>query len=107
GVGSIGVVTSHVDMSKMMDDIGYKITFIHAGKHKVDGNSYESLKPEVKERIQARINELYDVFVATVARNRGLDEQAVRDTEALTFSPSEAMSKGLADSVGPLDDAVD
>lgn len=70
GVGSIGVVTSHVDMSKMMDDWGLKVTFIHYGKHKVDGNPYEALSPEVKARIQARINELGELFVATVARNR-------------------------------------
>lgn len=106
GVGSIGVVTSHVNMSKLMDDIGYEITFIFAGKHKVDGNPYAALSPEVKARIQERIDALYDVFVSTVARNRDLDEQAVRDTEALTFMASEALSNGLADKIGDLDDAL-
>lgn len=106
GVGSIGVVTSHVDMSKMLDEAGYKITFIHFGDHKVDGNPYEPLKPEVKQRIQARIDELGKVFVATVARNRGMDESAIKGTEALTFTAQEAVSNGLADAIGPLDDAV-
>lgn len=106
GVGSIGVVTSHVDVSKMMDEWGYKITFIFAGKHKVDGNPYEPLKPEVKERIQARIDELYAIFVSTVARNRKMDEKAVRATEALTFTASEATSNGLADNVGDLSDSI-
>lgn len=106
GVGSIGVVTAHVDVSKMMEDWGYKVTFIHAGKHKVDGNPYEALDPEVKERIQVRINELYDVFVAHVARNRGMDEKAIRDTEALTFTATQAKSNGLADDIGSLEDAI-
>jgi len=106
GVGSIGVVTSHVDISKMLDDIGYKITFIFAGQHKVDGNPYETLKPEVKERIQARIDELYTIFVQTVARNRDMEEQSVRDTEALTFSAAQATSNGLADDIGELDDSL-
>lgn len=106
GVGSIGVVTAHFDVSKMLDDIGYKITFIHFGKHKVDGNPYEPLPDEVKARIQARIDGLGQVFVASVARNRRMEEQAVRDTEALTYSADEALSIGLADSIGPLDDAV-
>lgn len=108
GVGSIGVVTSHVDMSKMLDNMGWKITFISAPEdgHKVDGNPYEPLKPEVKARMQKRINALYDVFVETVSRNRSMDEKAVRDTKALTFSADEAVSIGLADSVGPLDDAL-
>lgn len=106
GVGSIGVLTVHVDISKMMDEAGVKITYIHAGKHKVDGNPYEPLPDNVKARIQERIDALYDVFVSTVARNRGMDEQAVRDTEALTFSAQEATSNGLADSIGSLDDAI-
>ncbi|QXV73600.1 putative capsid assembly protein/protease protein [Rhizobium phage RHph_X2_30] len=106
GVGSIGVVTAHIDASKMVEEIGWKITFIFAGKHKVDGNPYEALSPEVKARIQARIDELYSVFVSTVARNRGMDEKAVRDTEALTFTASQATSNGLADHIGTLDDSV-
>ncbi len=106
GVGSIGVVTAHIDVSKLYEDIGYKITFIHFGKHKVDGNPYEPLAEDVKKRIQARIDELGQVFVSTVARNRGMDEQAVRDTEALTFTASQATSNGLADHIGTLDDSV-
>lgn len=106
GVGSIGVVTTHVDVSKLMDDIGYKITFIHAGKHKVDGHPYAALPDDVKARIQARIDDLYSIFVSTVARNRGMDEQAVRDTEALTYSAPDSLSIGLADSIGPFEDAL-
>lgn len=106
GVGSIGVVTSHTDASKRMEQMGLKMTFIHAGKHKVDGNPYEALSENVKARIQVRINELYDVFVSTVARNRKMEEAAVRETEALTFTASEALSNGLADQVGPLDEAL-
>jgi signal peptide peptidase SppA len=106
GVGSIGVLTSHVDMSGAMDRMGYKITFIYAGKHKVDGNPYEALPADVKARIQGRIDDLYSVFVSSVARNRGMDEKAVRATEALTFTASQAVSNGLADSIGALDDSL-
>jgi len=106
GVGSIGVVTSHLDASGAYEKMGLKITFIFAGKHKVDGNATEPLPDDVKARIQTRIDELYDVFVSAVARNRGMDEQAVRDTEALTFTATQATSNGLADSIGSLEDAM-
>lgn len=106
GVGSIGVVTSHVNVSKMLEKIGYEITFIYAGDHKVDGNPYEALSPEVKARIQERIDYLYNVFVSTVARNRGLDEQVVRGTQALTYSADEAIKIGLADKVGSFEAAM-
>lgn len=106
GVGSIGVVIGHMDVSQAMATAGYKMTFIHYGKHKVDGNPYEPLPADVKARIQSRIDEMGEIFVSTVARNRGMDEKAIRDTEALTFTASEAVANGLADKIGTLEDAV-
>lgn len=103
GVGSVGVVTSHLDVSGAMEQMGYKITFIHAGKHKVDGNAYEALKPEVKARIQAQIDEMYDIFVASVAKNREMAEKDVRATEALCYSATESLEVGFADKIGSLD----
>lgn len=106
GVGSVGVVTSHMDVSKMLDNYGVKITFIHAGKHKVDGNPYEPLPKDVKDRIQVRIDGLYGIFTSTVARNLGLDEEIVRNTEALTFSADEAIEIGFADEILATDEAL-
>lgn len=106
GVGSIGVLRVHYDMSQAMEQYGVKVTFIQAGEHKTDGDSMKPLSDDAKARMQVRIDELYELFVSTVARNRGIDAQAIRDTEALTFSASEAVSNGLADSIGSLDDAI-
>jgi len=108
GVGSVGVVTMHVDWSKWNENFGIGITYISApkGGHKTDGNPDEPLSGDVKKRIQARIEALYDEFVSTVARNRDVDEQVVRETKALTFTAKEALSNGMADSIGSFDDAV-
>lgn len=106
GTGSVGVVTSHIDVSKMMEDYGYKVTFIHFGKHKVDGHPYAELPKDVKDRIQTRIDVIGEEFVSIVARNRGMDEEAVKATEALTYPAQEAITVGFADSIGPLDDAL-
>lgn len=106
GVGSIGVVTAHVDLSGMLEDAGIKVTYIYAGAHKVDGNPYQSLPADVQARIQSRIDKLYGVFVGTVARNRSLEEKAVRKTEAAIFDSDEAVDVGLADSVGVFETAI-
>jgi signal peptide peptidase SppA len=106
GVGSVGVVQMHVNWAAYNDKVGIEITYIFAGEHKVDGNPDEPLSDAVKARMQARIDALYDEFVSTVARNRAMDEQVVRDTEALTFTAKEALSNGMADSIGSFDDAV-
>lgn len=106
GVGSIGVVTAHVEYSKAMDQNGIKVTFIFAGKHKVDGNPYEKLSDAVKSRIQERINRIYGVFTAAVARNRSMDEAKVRATEALTYDAKDGIEIGLADRMGSLDEEM-
>lgn len=106
GVGSVGVVTAHMDVSKAMEKAGYSITFIHAGKHKVDGNPYQELPDAVKARIQARIDSMYGIFTGTVARNMQLDEAVVRGTEALTYGAEEAIEIGFAHEVRPFDEAL-
>ena len=106
GAGSIGVVTMHTDYSKYMADAGVEITFIHAGKHKVDGNPYEGLSDDVKNRIQARIDDSYGLFVDAVAKHRGLSTQVVKDTEAQTFGANEALDLGLVDVVASPDAAM-
>jgi capsid assembly protease len=100
GAGSIGVLMMHVDVSKALSDFGVKVTFIHAGKHKVDGNAFEPLTKEVTADLQAEIDTMYDSFVATVARNReGLSEKAVRNTEARIYQADAARKVGLIDVV--------
>ncbi len=107
GVGSIGTMTSHVDSSGMLEQRGLKITFIASDPSKVEGNSTEPLSAEARERIQVRIDELNQFFVSAVARSRGLDEAFIRNTlKAHCFTASQAVSNGLADSVGSLEDAT-
>jgi signal peptide peptidase SppA len=99
GAGSIGVVAMHVSMEKMLDDIGVKVTFIHAGKHKIDGNPYEDLPDDVRADMQKSIDKSYAAFVGLVAKGRGMDEKAVRATEARIYRAEDAMSLGLIDAV--------
>lgn len=99
GVGSIGVVTMHVDVSKALDDYGFKVTMLYAGDYKVDGNPYEPLSEGARQRIQSRLEQSYDMFVSTVAMNRGLAANVVKDTNAGLFQGASAVSVGLADAV--------
>lgn len=104
GVGSVGVLSVHVEYSKMFDEAGIKVSLIHAGAHKVDGNPFEKLPESVRARIQARVDKSYAVFVSTVARNRDMGEDDVRATEALTYDAQEAVDVGFADTVGAIDE---
>jgi signal peptide peptidase SppA len=95
GVGSVGVVSMHVDMSKALDNYGVKVTFIYSGDHKVDGNPYEKLSPEVKADIQKSVDKSRAKFVALVARNLGLEPQIIYDTQARTYRADDALKLGL------------
>lgn len=53
--GSIGVVIAHMDVSELLKQTGRKVTLIHAGSNKVDGNPYEALPERVRAKLQADV----------------------------------------------------
>jgi signal peptide peptidase SppA len=101
GVGSIGVVTMHVDLSKALEEAGIKVTMLYAGDYKVDGNPYESLNDGAKSRIEGRLQQSYNLFVNTVANYRGLESDAVVATKAGLFQGDGALQIRLIDAVMP------
>lgn len=105
-VGSIGVVAMHVSLAGILEEAGIKITLIHAGAHKVDGNPFQDLPDDVRADIQRDVDAHYEMFVEAVARNRGLDAKKVRDTEARVFRAADALTLGLIDAVEPPAKAV-
>lgn len=104
--GSIGVLTMHVDMSKALEKFGVSISLIHAGEHKVDGNPFSPLPDNVRADMQARLDGMWQKFISTVAVNRGMSEQAVRDTQARVYQADEAVKIGLVDAIMSPQDAV-
>ncbi len=104
--GSIGVVTSHLDVSKATDRRGIAVTYIYAGKHKIDGHPFAPLPDNVRANIQGNVNEIYDLFVETVARNRGREPDEVRATEAAVFMGGAANEFHLLDDVKTFDQTL-
>lgn len=104
--GSIGVLTMHVDLSKALEKFGVSISLIHAGEHKVDGNPFSPLPDAVRADMQARLDGMWQKFISVVVSNRGMSEQAVRDTQARVYQADEAVKIGLVDAVMSPQDAV-
>ena len=100
-VGSIGVVVMHADLSGQLDQGGVRVTLIHSGTHKVDGNPYEPLPEAVRDDIQREIDVLRFLFSETVAVGRAgrLSQDGALATEAATYRGAEAVAAGLADEV--------
>lgn len=104
--GSIGVVMLHVDQSVKDTKAGLAYTYIHAGARKVDGNPHEPLSPAARAGAEAEVQRLYDIFTAHVAQARGMDQQAVRATEAGVLPATEAKRQGLVDAIGSFEDTL-
>lgn len=99
-VGSIGAVIMHVDKSRLFANAGVKVTFIHAGTRKVEGNEFEPLPEDVVARLQGRVDETRQRFAAVVAAARpGVTADAALATEAACFYGPEALRLGLIDAV--------
>ena len=100
-VGSIGVVVMHADLSGQLDQDGVRVTLVHSGQHKIDGNPYEPLPENVRDDIQREIDVLRFLFAETVAAGRAgrLSQDAALATEAATFRGTDAVAAGLADEV--------
>jgi ClpP class serine protease len=107
-VGSIGVFGVHDDVSAAMEKMGVKKTIIKAGKYKADGVPFLPLSDDAAERMQARANAAYDMFVKAVARNRNVSQSTVRNGfgQGDTVDAEPAVAEGMADRVGTLEDTL-
>jgi len=106
GVGSIGVITMHVDWSKAISNAGIAVTFITYGDRKADFHPEIPLSKEALATAQADIDTMGELFVNTVARNRNLAPEAVRETQAACYMGENGVSRGLADAVMAPDAAL-
>lgn len=104
--GSIGVVSTHIDVSGANEQAGVVVTHIYAGDHKIDGTPYAPLSEGAEASINADIQRLYGLFTETVARNRQVDVTAVIATQAEIYAGQDAIDIGLADEIGTLRTAL-
>ncbi len=105
GVGSIGVIVMHVDWSQHIKDDGMQVTIITYGDRKMETNPYVPLSDTARAAIQAEVDATGQLFVETVARNRGISPEIIRNTQAACFMAPEGVRLGLADAVAAPDAA--
>lgn len=108
-VGSIGVYAAHEDISEALAKLGVKRTLLSAGKGKVDGHDAMPLSEEAAARMQAMVDTAYARFVGDVVKGRGkgATAEAIRnDWQAHVYGSAEALSLGMIDRIGTLDDTL-
>jgi capsid assembly protease len=97
--GSIGVVATHVDVSRAEDRYGYKTTEITAGKYKRIASQYGALSEEGRSYMQDQVDQIYTAFVNDVAAQRMVSTEAVLEhmADGRVFIGPRAIAAGLAD----------
>jgi signal peptide peptidase SppA len=105
-VGSIGVIAAYQDAREKDSKNGIKT-------HEIVSSVSPNKRPdpataEGKSQIQAVVDDLGEIFVNTVARNRGVSADVVRSDfgKGGVFVGEKAVKQGLADSVGSLEQVI-
>lgn len=105
--GSIGVIWQSINMEKLLAQLGIRAETLKAGRFKDVGSLFRPMAPQERELLQQLLNDVYEQFIADVAKGRRLPVakvQAVADGRVLTGRM--ALRVGLVDELGTLDDAL-
>lgn len=103
--GSIGTIQVQMEYSKYLAEVGIKANVITHGENKGAGNPYEPLSTAARANLQKTVNDFGEMFVAAVARGRGVSPETVMQKfgQGAIFLPLEAQERGLIDAVANWD----
>lgn len=108
-IGSIGVITSHDNLSAAMEKAGVQREYVYAGQNKAEGNPTGPLSDETRAHMQSLADAHYGAFTKSVARGRNVPLDTVRSDawgQGRVLLAQDAVKAGMADRVGTLEDTV-
>ena len=104
-IGCIGAYSTFVDRSKMYEQAGVKqITVVSSQSPR---KALDPTTDEGRQSIQDRLDTVVDIFIAGIARHRGVSPATVQETfgQGDAVIGAAAVARGMADSVGTFDQA--
>ena len=105
-IGSIGVRSSYLEFAGLMD--GYNVTYrrLIAGEYKDIMSPYKKMTLDEQRKVQERLDRLHEIFINSVAQNRGLDvEHVYKIADGYFYFGDDAKELGLIDFIGSTEDA--
>ena len=99
--GSIGVISSYLEFSGLMEKYGVGYERLVAGENKDLLSPYTKLEENKKAIVQKKLDTIHDFFIQEVAANRKLSEAKVKSIATGEFFLGvEAFNLGLIDQLG-------
>ncbi len=105
--GSIGVIFQFLHFSELMNKIGIDASTFKTGKFKDIGSPFRKTTEDEKKFFDQLLEDVYDQFVAVIAKERKLDRKVVLGyADGRVFTGRQAREYGLVDTLGTYEDAV-
>jgi protease-4 len=99
--GSIGVKSSYLEYSGLLERYGVEYVNISSGKHKDISSPYQNATEREKEILQEKADKIHRQFLELVQDNRNVSEEEMERIETGNiFLGSEAEELGLVDRLG-------
>jgi protease IV len=108
-VGSIGVIFESFDFQDTLEKIGAREDSVKSAPLKDMGSPYKHLTPEARQIMQSMVDEYFARFKHIVVESRGIKDPDTLKlvTDGRVFSGERAVTLGLADRTGRLNDAIE
>ena len=107
-VGSIGVIAVRPVLAELLERVGIAMNVQKSGRLKDMHQPWRAPTDEEQAVTQRLLDDMYDSFVAAVARGRKMEESKVRElATGEVFTARRAHSLGLVDILGDAEMALD
>jgi signal peptide peptidase SppA len=104
--GSIGVISTMVDVTAADEMMGIRYVTIASGSRKTDGHPHVPITDSAVTSEGRRVEKLAMQFFRMVKSSRGVPVEKIRSFQAGIFLGKEALRAGLADAVMPYDELM-
>ena len=99
--GSIGVFSSYLEFSRLMEKYGIGYERLVAGEYKDIGVPFRNLTGKEREILQGQLDVVHAYFIKSVSENRNLSEEQVRNvSNGMAYLGIQAKELGLVDELG-------
>ncbi len=104
--GSIGVLAGKISGAELLNKIGYNIEVLQSEPHADMFSLHREFSDQEGQRMQALVDNYYDIFLQRVAEGRSLEISAVDSVgQGRIWSGIDAQQIGLVDELGGLEQA--
>lgn len=106
--GSIGVIMEIPNIEGLMDKIGIRTEVIKSGRHKDIASVFRKMQDEDRMILQDVLTDVHEQFIKAVSEGRKMPVEEVRKiADGRIFTGKQALSAGLVDGLGNIQDATD